>query len=98
MANSYAHPEVLVETEWVSQHRTDSHIRLVEVDVDTHSYNEAHIPNAVGWNWQTQLSDQVRRDLVSKPDLERLLGNSGIDNMNGILSYFPRLSPFLKKT
>jgi thiosulfate/3-mercaptopyruvate sulfurtransferase len=87
MANNYTHPEVLVDTEWVSQHRTDPQIRLVEVDVDTHSYNEAHIPNAVGWNWQTQLSDQIRRDLVSKTDLERLLGNSGIDNSTTVILY-----------
>ena len=87
MTNEYAHPEVLVSTEWVSQHRLDPNIRLVEVDVDTHSYNEAHIPNAVGWNWQTQLSDQVRRDLVSKSDLERLLGNSGIDNTTSVILY-----------
>jgi thiosulfate/3-mercaptopyruvate sulfurtransferase len=87
MANNYVHPEVLVDTEWVSQHLTDPPIRLVEVDVDTHAYNEAHIPGAVGWNWQTQLSDQVRRDLVSKSDLEKLLGNSGITNDTTIILY-----------
>ena len=87
MSNNYAHPEVLVDTEWVSQHRTEPNIRIVEVDVDTLAYNEAHIPGAVGWNWQTQLSDQVRRDLVSKKDLEKLLGNSGIDNNTTVLLY-----------
>jgi thiosulfate/3-mercaptopyruvate sulfurtransferase len=87
MANNYAHPEALVETEWVNQHLTDPHIRLVEVDVDTHAYNEAHIPGAVGWNWQTQLSDQLRRDLVSKSDLEKLLGNSGITNGTTVILY-----------
>ena len=87
MATNYAHPEALVDTEWVSQHRADPTIRLVEVDVDTHAYNEAHIPGAVGWNWQTQLSDQVRRDLVSKSDLEKLLGNSGISNTTTVILY-----------
>ena len=87
MANSYAHPEVLVDTEWVSQHLTDPNIRLVEVDVDTHAYEEAHIPGAVGWNWQTQLADQVRRDLVSKLDLELLLGKSGINNSTTVILY-----------
>jgi thiosulfate/3-mercaptopyruvate sulfurtransferase len=87
MANNYAHPEVLVDTEWVSQHLTDPHIRFVEVDVDTQAYNESHIPGTVGWNWQTQLSDQVRRDLVSKKDLEQLLGNSGIDNNTIVILY-----------
>ena len=87
MANTYAHPEVLVDTEWDSKHRTEPDIRIVEVDVDTLAYNEAHIPGAVGWNWQTQLSDQVRRDHVSKQDLEKLLGSSGIDNNTTKLLY-----------
>jgi thiosulfate/3-mercaptopyruvate sulfurtransferase len=87
MANSYAHPEVLVDTEWVSRHLTDPNMRLVEVDVDTIAYKDAHIPNAIGWNWQTQLSDQVRRDLVSKADLEQLLGNSGVDNNTTVVLY-----------
>ena len=87
MENQYAHPQVLVDTDWVNQHYADPHLRLVEVDVDTHAYREAHIPGAVGWNWQTQLSDQVRRDLVSKADLEELLGDSGIDNSTTIILY-----------
>ena len=87
MSNSYAHPEVLVDTEWVSQHRTDPNVRIIEVDVDTHAYNEAHIPGAVGWNWQTQLSDPIRRDLVSKSDLEQLLGKSGIANSDTVILY-----------
>jgi thiosulfate/3-mercaptopyruvate sulfurtransferase len=83
----YAHPEVLVDTDWTEQHRIDPGARIVEVDVDIRAYEEAHIPGAVGWNWQTQLSDPIRRDLVSKSDLERLLGRSGIDNTTTIILY-----------
>jgi len=85
--NNYAHPEVLVDTKWADQHKEDSSIRIVEVDVDTKAYEDGHIPGAVGWNWQTQLSDNVRRDLVPKTDLEKLLGDSGIDNNTTILLY-----------
>jgi thiosulfate/3-mercaptopyruvate sulfurtransferase len=87
MEKNYAHPDVLVETGWVNQHYTDPGLRLVEVDVDTHAYREAHVSGAVGWNWQTQLSDQVRRDLVSKSELEQLLGDSGIDNSTTVILY-----------
>jgi thiosulfate/3-mercaptopyruvate sulfurtransferase len=59
----------------------------VEVDVDTTAYDESHIPGAVGWNWQTQLQDHVRRDLVDKPTLERLLGESGITPETTVLLY-----------
>ncbi|MGA9119111.1 MAG: sulfurtransferase [Bacteroidota bacterium] len=85
--NGFAHPEVLVDTGWTELHLNDPNIRIVEVDVDTKAYDEGHIPGAVGWNWQTQLADQVRRDLISKPELERLLGGSGIDKTTTILLY-----------
>ena len=76
----YAHPEVLVTTQWVADHANDPKVRLVEVDVDTTAYDQGHIAGAVGWNWQTQLQDNVRRDLIEKSALEKLLGQSGISN------------------
>ena len=78
--SEYAHPEVLVSTQWVAEHAGDPKIRLVEVDVDTTAYDQGHIAGAAGWNWQTQLQDNVRRDLIEKPALEKLLGQSGISN------------------
>jgi thiosulfate/3-mercaptopyruvate sulfurtransferase len=83
----YAHPEVLVSTQWVADHLSDPKIRLVEVDVDTSAYDQGHIPGAVGWNWQTQLQDLVRRDLVDKAGFERLLGQSGITNDTTVILY-----------
>jgi thiosulfate/3-mercaptopyruvate sulfurtransferase len=84
---SHKHPEVLVGTEWVAKNLDTPGLRLVEVDVDTTSYDKGHIPGAVGWNWQTQLQDGVRRDLVEKEALEELLGKSGISNETAILLY-----------
>jgi thiosulfate/3-mercaptopyruvate sulfurtransferase len=84
---SYKHPEVLVSTDWVARNLDTPGLRLVEVDVDTTSYDKGHIPGAVGWNWQTQLQDGVRRDLIEKEALEELLGKSGISNDTGILLY-----------
>jgi len=83
----YKNPEVLVSTEWAAQHLDDPKIRLVEVDVDTSAYDQGHVPGAVGWNWQTQLQDNVRRDLISKQALEQLLSRSGISNDTTILLY-----------
>jgi thiosulfate/3-mercaptopyruvate sulfurtransferase len=85
--NTYVHPEVLVDTGWVEQHLSDPKLRIVEVDVDAQAYEEGHVPNSIAWNWQTQLSDQLRRDLVPKEDLEKLLGSSGIDNATTIILY-----------
>jgi len=83
----YAHAESLVTTEWVSQHGKDPNVRLVEVDVDTSAYQQGHIAGAVGWNWQSQLQQSVQRDVVSKADMEQLLGNSGIDNNTTVVLY-----------
>jgi thiosulfate/3-mercaptopyruvate sulfurtransferase len=83
----YKHPEVLVSTEWAAEHLSDPKFRLVEVDVDTSAYEQGHIPGAVGWNWQTQLQDGVRRDLISKSAMEELLGKSGIANDTTIILY-----------
>jgi len=83
----YKHPEVLVSTEWVAQNLTAPNTRLVEVDVDTTAYAQGHIPGAVGWNWQTQLQDNIRRDLIDRSALEALLGKSGITNDTTVLLY-----------
>jgi thiosulfate/3-mercaptopyruvate sulfurtransferase len=83
----YAHPESLVNTEWVIQHGRDTNVRLVEVDVDTSAYEQGHIAGAVGWNWQSQLQQTVRRDVISRQELEQLLGRSGIDNNTTIVLY-----------
>ncbi|HXN65034.1 MAG TPA: sulfurtransferase [Candidatus Acidoferrales bacterium] len=83
----YAHPEVLVSTDWVAQHLSDPKIRLVEVDVDTSSYEQGHIAGAIGWNWQSQLQDTVRRDLADQRTFEELLSRAGITNDNTIVVY-----------
>src|SRR3989454_8058007 len=85
--SDYKHPEVLVSTDWVTKNLTSPNARLVEVDVDTSAYDQGHIPGAVGWNWQTQLQDNIRRDLIDRAALEKLLGESGISNDTTILLY-----------
>ncbi len=83
----YKHPEVLVSTQWVAEHTDDPKVRLVEVDVDTSAYDKGHIKNAVGWNWTTQLQDNVRRDLLGQRQIEELLGKSGISNDTTVVLY-----------
>jgi thiosulfate/3-mercaptopyruvate sulfurtransferase len=85
--SEYKHPEVLVSTDWAAQNLNAPGLRLVEVDVDTAAYDQGHIPGALGWNWQTQLQDNIRRDLIDKATLEALLGKSGVANDTTILLY-----------
>ena len=77
--------DVLVSTDWVAQHGNDPGIKLIEVDVDTNAYDEGHIAGAVGFNWTSQLQDQVRRDIISKADLEKLLSEAGVSNSDTII-------------
>src|SRR2546423_6803763 len=80
-------PNVLVTTDWVAQHATDTGVRTVEVDVDTTSYDQGHVPGAAGWNWTTELCDTVVRDIVPMKKLEELLSRTGIDNKTAIILY-----------
>ena len=83
----YANPETLVETEWVKNNLGKPNIKLVEIDVDTKQYEAGHIPGAVGFNWQTQLQDQVRRDIISKEAFEKLVGGAGISPNDTVILY-----------
>ncbi|MBA2557184.1 MAG: sulfurtransferase [Chloroflexi bacterium] len=74
----YATETALVSPEWAQEHLDDPNVRFVEVDVDTEAYSQSHLPGAVGWNWTSQLSDGIRRDIASREDLQRLLRESGI--------------------
>ncbi len=83
----YARPEMLLTTDWVAQHLNDPGARLVEVDVDTTAYDQGHIRGAVGLNWQTQLCDQVRRDILTREQFEKLMSDCGIANDTMIILY-----------
>ncbi|MGE5610151.1 MAG: sulfurtransferase [Bacillota bacterium] len=83
----YAHPEVLVDTEWVHAHLKDPNVRIAEVDVDTKAYDVGHIPGAIGFNWQSQLQDPVRRDIIAQADYEKLLGSHGISPSHTVILY-----------
>jgi len=78
---------LLVSTAWVAEHQSDPKVRLIEVDVDTTAYDQGHIAGAVGWNWQTQLQDNVRRDLIERSAVEKLLGQAGVSNDTTIILY-----------
>ncbi len=83
----YAHPESLVTTDWVAEHGGDANVRLVEVDVDTSAYEQGHIGGAVSWNWQSQLQQNVARDIVARDDMESLLGGVGISPNTTVILY-----------
>jgi thiosulfate/3-mercaptopyruvate sulfurtransferase len=79
--------DVLVSTDWVAQHLNDPNVRIVEVDVDTTAYDQGHVPNALGWNWTTELCDTLVRDIIPPDRFEALMARSGIGNDTTVILY-----------
>jgi thiosulfate/3-mercaptopyruvate sulfurtransferase len=90
--------DVLVEPEWLEQHLDDDKIRIVEVDENPALYAEAHIPGAIGFDWQKDLQDQVKRDFLGPEDFGRLFGEHGISNDHLIVLYGDRNNWFAAYT
>ncbi|WPD18749.1 sulfurtransferase [Thermaerobacter composti] len=89
----YAHPEVLVSTQWVADHLDEltdpnsTKYRLVEADEDVTLYDAGHIPGAVKIDWQTDLQDPVVRDYLSPEQFAKLMSEKGIDNDTTVIFY-----------
>ena len=84
---AYANPEALVETDWLETRLKDPKVRIIEVDEDTAAYDKGHIPNAIGWNWNTDLHAPVGRDYVDQAGLEALLGKAGVGPDTTVILY-----------
>jgi thiosulfate/3-mercaptopyruvate sulfurtransferase len=83
----YAHPEVLVSTDWVDQHKQDPGIRIVESDEDLLLYQQGHVPGAVKIDWQNDLQDQLVRDYIDKERFAELCASKGISNDTTVVFY-----------
>jgi thiosulfate/3-mercaptopyruvate sulfurtransferase len=94
---SYA-KDVLVETDWVADHLSDDTIRIVEVDENPALYAEEHIPGAIGFDWQKDLQDPVRRDFLDAEAFGELMGSKGISNDHTVVLYGDRNNWFAAYT
>ena len=90
----YTHPNVLVETGWVAQQLGDPRCRFIEVDLDIEVYHAGHIANAVGWDWQVDIQDPLRRNIPNQTQMAGLLSRSGIANDTTIILYGDRHNLF----
>jgi thiosulfate/3-mercaptopyruvate sulfurtransferase len=83
----YAHPEVLVSTEWLAANRDLPGLVVVESDEDVLLYETGHIPGAVKIDWHTDLNDPVTRDYVDGEGFAKLLSRSGISRDTTVVIY-----------
>ncbi len=88
MKMSYAHPEVLVDTEWVVNNPPNDTRKLVEVDYDPENgYRKGHIKDASLIWWKRDINDPVRRDIISKKQFEDLMNKNGIKPDTEVILY-----------
>ncbi|MEJ5345327.1 MAG: sulfurtransferase [Chloroflexus sp.] len=85
--SGYAHPEALVETQWVADHLNDPNVRIVESDEDLLLYDTGHIPGAVKIDWVQDLNDPVVRDYLDSERFAALMRAKGISNDTTVVLY-----------
>jgi thiosulfate/3-mercaptopyruvate sulfurtransferase len=83
----YAHPEVLVSTDWLEKNLGRDGLVVVESDEDVLLYEIGHIPGAVKIDWHTDLNDPVLRDYVSDEAFAQLLSKNGISRDTTVVIY-----------
>src|SRR4249919_2065722 len=84
----YAHPEVLVDTNWVDQHKNDPKVRVAEVDYDpTANYALGHVPGSVLIDWKADINDPLTRNIITKQACESLLQSVGVNDDTTLVLY-----------
>lgn len=84
----YAHPEVLVDTNWVDQHKNDPKVRVAEVDYDpTANYTLGHVPGSVLIDWKADINDPLTRNIITKQACESLLQRVGVNDDTILVLY-----------
>ncbi|OLT60029.1 sulfurtransferase [Moorena bouillonii] len=95
--SQYAHPEVLVNTQWLMDHLEDPMVRVVEVDMSPESYKDTHIPGAIFWHFPTDLSMPDFGMNLDPTGIEKLLSRSGISQETTVIAYgsYPGTGAFI---
>jgi thiosulfate/3-mercaptopyruvate sulfurtransferase len=83
----YAHPEVLVSTEWVAAHLDDENVRIIEADEDVLLYDVGHVPGAVKVDWVADLNDPLTRDYIDHDRIQTFLRRLGVNQDTTIVLY-----------
>jgi thiosulfate/3-mercaptopyruvate sulfurtransferase len=85
---AYAHPDVLVENDWLAAHLKDPEVRVAEVDYDpAANYELGHLPGAVLFDWRKDINDPVARDILSSEAAQSLLRKAGVNDDTTLVLY-----------
>ena len=88
MSQQYAHPEVLVATQWVADNIGKPNVRVIEVDWDpTNAYNLGHVRTTALFDWRKDMNHPITRDIVDKAGFEAALSHAGIKPTDTVVVY-----------
>jgi thiosulfate/3-mercaptopyruvate sulfurtransferase len=88
LSNTYSHPEVLCETEWVGNNLENPNLRILEVDYDPeNAYKQGHIPGSYLVWWKKDINDPERRDIINKSQFESLMARVGATPESELILY-----------
>ncbi|GAA4109041.1 sulfurtransferase [Enteractinococcus coprophilus] len=85
--SDYAHPEKLVSTQWVAEHKDHPNVVVLESNEDTLLYSTGHIPGAVKIDWHTELNDPVTRDFIGPEAFANMAASKGISPDTTVIFY-----------
>ena len=83
----YAHPHMLVSTQWLAEHLDDEGLVVVESDEDILLYHTGHIPGAIKIDWHADLNDPVVRDYLDGDGFAELMSRNGISRDTTVVFY-----------
>jgi thiosulfate/3-mercaptopyruvate sulfurtransferase len=83
----FARPDMLVSTDWLSEHLDDPSVVVVESDEDVLLYDTGHIPGAVKVDWHMDLNDPVTRDYLGSEAFAELMARHGITREHTVVFY-----------
>jgi thiosulfate/3-mercaptopyruvate sulfurtransferase len=88
-AQSFARPELLVDTAWLEAHLADAQVRIV--DLRPRGYGDGHVPGAV-WldNNAIRIANRPPTFLPTPQEFEELMGRLGISNGTRVIAYDER--------
>ena len=81
----YAHPELLAETDWLSDHLTDPNLRVIDARLPD-DYAISHVPGAVNLS-SGGIPREANRDMSGPEEFAIQAGKLGISNDTTIVVY-----------
>lgn len=82
---AYAHPEILVDAQWVAEHLDDPAVRIVDARDSSYLYPRGHIPGAVLVDIWYELC--CPSDIMDAEPFARLMGQKGIGDDTTVVVY-----------